>query len=211
MKKRGNQSYLKVLTLCLFIFAFLVLSSCSSTIAEIKKNPGRYNGNHIYVEGIVENVTLLIDNVNYFNYTPALYFYTITDNYDSLNVITYKKVYNGSYKSVNGKLIIFQHNIIHSELNSFLNEFTEYLINKNALPSSKYKESQKLFVSILASIINILTNGTMTSSIDTIENSAQEAIDSGITVEDKLFIQQVTQNLLSKLPKDEYYYVILED
>jgi len=51
----------------------------------------------------------------------------------------------------------------------------------------------------------------MTSSINTVENNAQEAIDSGITAEDKLFIQQVTQNLLSKLPKDEYYYVILED
>ncbi len=211
MKKQSKQTYLKVLALSLFLFAFLVLSSCSSTIAEKKKDPGRYNGSHISVEGIVEKTTLLIDNINYLDYVPTLYFYTINDNYESLNVITYKKVYNGSHRAVNGKLIIFQNNIIHSELNFFLNEFTEYLINKNALPSSKHKESQKLFVSILASIINILTNGAMTSSINTVENNAQEAIDSGITAEDKLFIQQVTQNLLSKLPKDEYYYVILED
>lgn len=195
------------------IFSFLVLFilfGCMSQIAEIKKNPYYYNGKEVHINGTVEKVKIFNESSEYNSPTP-LFLYIIKDNFDEIAVLSTENVYKGSYKSVHGKVLIFKSNLYENDIAFIVNEIGKYLLDKNALPSSKQKEAQKAFVSIIAAIINLLTNGKLSEPVNSISEGAQTLIDSNLDAIDKQYINEITNTLLNFLPKDEYYYLILED
>lgn len=196
-----------LLSLILFLF---IAFSCMSAIAEIKKNPSYYNGQEVYVGGVVTKLKLLNESKEYYSPTP-LYLYVIKDDFDEIAVLSTNIAYAGNYKKVNGKLIVFKNNLYESEIQFAAKEIAEYLLKKNALPSSKEKEAQKAFISIIAAIINIFTDGKLSEPVNTISQGAQTIVDSNLEEVDKQYIEQVIQSLLNYLPKDEYYYLILEN
>jgi len=202
-----NQNIIFLLILFLFTFLF---SSCMSQIAEIKKNPYDFNGKEVNVDGTVEKVKILKESQDY-NAPVPLLLYTIKDSFDEIAILSTDKVYTGQYKRVNGKVIVFRNNLYENEIQFVIKEITEFLMKKNALPSSKQKEAQKAFISIIAAIINLLTNGKLTEPVNSIADGAQTVIDSNLNETDKQYITEITQSLINFLPKDEYYYLILEN
>lgn len=202
-----NQNIIFLLILFLFTFLF---SSCMSQIAEIKKNPYDFNGKEVNVDGTVEKVKILKESQDY-NAPVPLLLYTIKDSFDEIAILSTDKVYTGQYKRVNGKVIVFRNNLYENEIQFVIKEITEFLMKKNALPSSKQKEAQKAFISIIAAIINLLTNGKLTEPVNSIADGAQTVINSNLNETDKQYITEITQSLINFLPKDEYYYLILEN
>jgi hypothetical protein len=205
-----QKSISKIGFICFSIIILFVLFSCMSGIAEIKKDPYRYNGQEVNIYGTVEKVKLFNESSEY-NAPVPLLLYTIKDNFDEIAVLSTQTAYKGSYKSVHGKVLIFKSNLYENDIQFIVNEITKYLSEKNALPSSKQKEAQKAFVSIIAAIINLLTNGKLSQPVNNISEGAQTIIDSNLDAVDKEYINQITNSLLNFLPKDEYYYLILED
>lgn len=181
-----------------------------SQIAEIKKNPYEYNGKEVYVKGTVDQLKIFKESQDY-NAPVPLYLFLIKDSFDQIAVLSTKICYEGSYKTVHGKVLIFKYNLYDNDVQFIIHEIANYLIEKDALPSSKQKEAQKAFISIIASIIDLLTNGKLSEPINTISEGAKSAIDSNLDEIDKQYITEITQTLLNFLPKDEYYYLILED
>lgn len=181
-----------------------------SQIAEIKKNPYDFNGKEVNVDGTVEKVKILKESQDY-NAPVPLLLYTIKDSFDAIAILSTDKVYTGQYKRVNGKVIVFRNNLYENEIQFVIKEITEFLMKKNALPSSKQKEAQKAFISIIAAIINLLTNGKLSEPVNSIADGAQTVIDSNLNETDKQYITEITQSLINFLPKDEYYYLILEN
>lgn len=197
-----------------FIILFLcilpvILFGCMSQIAEIKKNPYVYNGKEISVYGTIDKVKIFEES-SIFNTPSQLYLYTIKDNFDEISIISTKIPYKGQNKKVYGKLIVFKKNLYENEVQFIINELAMYLAEKNALPSSKQKEAQKAFVSIIASIINLLTNNKMSEPVNTVSEGAQAIIDSRLEESDIQYINEIVKSLLNFLPKDEYYFIILE-
>jgi len=203
----------KIKTLIFIIFIFLfsfTLFSCMSSIANIKKNPEYFNGQKVHIFGFVKKVDSFFRNEDNFPEIP-LFMYLLEDNFDEIAILSTSKVYVGQQKSVNGKVIIFKNGFYQSEIQFVITEIKDYLSKKNALPSSKKKASQKAFVSIISIIINILTQGKFEEPINSLSEIAQDTIDSALDEIDKEYIEEMTQALIKFLPKDEIYYLILED
>lgn len=201
---------IKIILFSTFILLLFITFSCISPIAEIKKNPYEYNGKEVYVIGSVVKLKIFKESQEY-NAPVPLYLFLIKDSFDQIAVLSTKISYKGSYKTVHGKVLIFKYNLYDNDVQFIIHEIANYLIKKDALPSSKQKEAQKAFISIIASIIDLLTNGKLSEPINTVSEGAKSVIDSNLDEIDKQYISEITQTLLNFLPKDEYYYLILED
>jgi len=200
----------KIILVVLLVISLIILFSCMSQIAEIKKNPEIYNGKDVSVSGTIDQIKILNSDHNYYEVKP-LYLYLLKDNFDQIAVISTDSVYIQQYKRVHGKVLIFKYSFYENEIRFIISEIADYLIENNALPSSKQKESQKLFISLIAAIINILTGGKLEEPVNSISDGEQKIIDSSLDDIDKKYIEEITESLLKFLPKDEIYYLILED
>lgn len=201
----------KFFIVIIMVIIFIIVIGCSTQISQIKKDPYYYNGREVYISGVIQKYIVLNESQIY-NAPVPLYLYILKDNFgETVAFLSIKIYYPGNYKSIQGKVLVFKYNLFENDIQFITKELIDYLSKKEALPSSKKKESQKAFISIIAGIINILTNGKITEQVDTISQGAQTIIDYNTDEIDKQYISEVIQSFLKYLPKDEYYIIILED
>lgn len=185
-----------------------ILSSCTTSVSQIKYNPSQYDGKTVEITGeVVEVYYTKIDGNNGFK--NRLIIYKLEDNGDYLYVITDKDVIKGSIRKTNGKLFYLKNKNDPQQIQIFYRYLYTYLDEKGYLEKKSQKSEQFFVWHIFKFLINIFTDFKFDDSLDDLDDAVLYSLEN--QPDKKEVIEDAMNKILFNLEDSKKIVIIFEN